>query len=60
MIENDIIIIPYLQESEESNSQDVPEWVRNNASWWALDQISEDEFVNAIEYLIGKGIISVN
>jgi len=60
MIENDIILIQNIPEPEESNSQDVPDWVRNNANWWALDQISDDEFVNAIEYLIGKGIISVN
>ncbi|MCH7967335.1 MAG: peptidase, partial [Thaumarchaeota archaeon] len=32
---------------------------RNNANWWALDKISEEEFVNGIKYLIQQGIITV-
>ena len=39
---------------------DVPEWVKNTAGWWADDKISEEEFVNAIEYLVKENIIEVN
>ena len=39
-------------------AENVPDWVKNTAGWWATDAISETEFVNAIEYLIKKGIIS--
>ena len=28
------------------NAQAVPDWVKNNAGWWATDAISENEFVN--------------
>ena len=38
----------------------VPEWVRNNAGWWADDLISEDEFVKALEFLIQNGIIRIS
>ena len=42
-----------------SNSQGVPDWVKNTAGWWSSDAISETEFVNAIEFLVNVGIISV-
>ncbi|MDC0186934.1 pentapeptide repeat-containing protein [Candidatus Nitrosopelagicus sp.] len=41
------------------NAQSVPDWVKNTAGWWATDAISENEFVNAIEYLVKAGIIQV-
>ena len=37
----------------------MPDWIRNNANWWALDKISEEEFVNGIKYLIQQGILAV-
>ena len=30
------------------HAENVPEWVKNTAGWWAADAISEKEFVNAI------------
>ena len=41
-------------------AENVPAWVKNTAGWWADDQISETEFVNAIEYLVKEDIIQVN
>jgi len=38
----------------------VPDWVKNNAGWWADTLISDNEFVNAIEFLINEGIIQVD
>ena len=46
-----IILIP------NAFAENVPEWIKNNAGWWADDKISEGEFVNAITYLIKVGII---
>ena len=37
----------------------VPEWVKNTAGWWAEGEISEGEFVNAIEHLVKTGTIIV-
>jgi len=42
-----------------ANAESVPDWVKNTAGWWATDAISENEFVNAIEFLANEGIISV-
>ena len=38
----------------------VPSWVKNIAEWWADDQVSEKEFLAAIEYLISNNIISLS
>ena len=35
-------------------------WVKNNAGWWATDQIEDADFVNGIEYLISKDIIGID
>ena len=42
-----------------SSAQDaqIPNWVRNVAGWWASGDISENEFVTGIEYLINNNII---
>jgi hypothetical protein len=35
----------------------IPEWVKNNAGWWAKGKITEDDFLNGIEYLLDNMII---
>ena len=42
-----------------SFSEGIPEWVKNNASWWFDRQISQTEFVNGLEFLINEGIIYI-
>jgi len=42
------------------SAQSVPEWVKNNAAWWAEGTISEGEFVSAIQFLIKENILTVN
>jgi len=38
---------------------EVPDWVKNNAGWWADGTITDSEFVNGIQHLIKTGQISV-
>ena len=42
-----------------SAEEKVPSWIKNTAGWWATDSISETEFVNAIQFLVNEGIISI-
>ena len=35
----------------------VPEWIKNNAGWWADGSIDDKTFVQGIEYLVKEGII---
>jgi hypothetical protein len=37
----------------------IPNWVKNNAGWWANGTISDDEFIQGIQYLIQKGIMKI-
>ncbi len=37
----------------------VPEWIKNNASWWASEQIDDNAFVQGIQYLVKNHIIQV-
>ena len=38
----------------------IPDWIKNNAGWWADGQINDDTFVQGIQFLIKAGIIVVN
>ena len=53
------MIIPPTETSELVGSQAVPAWIKNNAGWWATDQIDDSAFVQGIQYLIQEGIIVV-
>ena len=71
MIKENIIVIPDLPEDTQMELKDekramglerdknVPDWIRNNAGWWAEGLISEDDFLNGIKYLVEQGIIKV-
>ena len=37
----------------------VPDWVKNNAGWWAEGQIDDAAFVSGVQYMIENGIINV-
>ena len=37
----------------------IPGWIRNNAGWWASDQIPDSAFLEGIQYLIKEGIIVI-
>jgi len=46
--------------TDTSDTKRVPDWVKNNAGWWAGDLIGDYDFLNGIKYLINKGIILVS
>ena len=41
------------------NQYFIPNWVKNNADWWANGQIPDSAFVQGIQFLIKEGIIVV-
>jgi len=42
-----------------NNEISIPEWIKNNASWWAEGQIDDGTFIQGIEYLIKNEIILI-
>ena len=37
----------------------IPDWIKNNAKWWASDQIPDSAFLQGIQFLIKEGIMVI-
>ena len=37
----------------------IPSWIKNNAGWWANDEIDDATFINGIEYLITNKVLVI-
>jgi len=59
LIQKEIIKIPYTEPEGETISN-IPDWVKKNAEWWITEKISDTEFTLSLQYLVKKGIITVN
>ncbi len=51
--------IPIISQNVSAESDSVPSWIKNTASFWVDGDVSDTEFLNAMEFLIGEGIIQV-
>ncbi len=40
-----------------SEKQNIPDWVKMNAKWWSTEKVSDDDFVQGLEFLIDNKII---
>jgi hypothetical protein len=38
----------------------MPDWIRNNAEWWAIGEITDSEFVSGIEFMLENNIIMIS
>ena len=52
-----VLLLTSMVASVDANN--VPDWVKNNAGWWAEGQIDDTAFVSGVQYMIEQGIISV-
>ena len=37
----------------------IPDWIKNNAGWWADGQIDDSSFLQGIQFLIKEGIMTI-
>ena len=37
----------------------IPAWIKNNAGWWASDEIPDSAFLQGIQFLIKEGIMVI-
>ena len=44
----------------DSQSKQVPAWIKNNAGWWADGSIDDETFIQGIEYLVQQKIIKIS
>ena len=54
-----ISIIPTVFSESLREDFAIPDWVKNNAGWWADGQIDDAAFLQTIEFLINEEIIIV-
>jgi len=40
-------------------SPEIPNWIKNNAGWWADGSIDDNSFVQGIQFLIKEGIMQI-
>ncbi|MBT4328048.1 MAG: hypothetical protein HOD60_14275 [Candidatus Nitrosopelagicus sp.] len=38
----------------------IPDWIKNNAGWWSDGTISNETFIDSIQYLMEQKIIDVS
>ncbi len=43
-----------------SSVEKVPSWIKNNAGWWANDDIDDNAFIQGIQFLIKEKILEIN
>ncbi len=48
---------PIIEDMQDDSPNKFPKWIKNNAGWWASNQIDDDSFIMGIEYLIKNEII---
>jgi len=61
LIKEGMIIVPESTSppSQEEKSNEVPEWIKNNADWWSQGLISDDDFLKGIQYLVENEIVKI-
>ena len=52
-------IVESLELKPQNPSEKIPNWVKNNAKWWADGAIDDDAFVSGIQFLIKEGILDI-
>ena len=43
----------------ETQQYQIPNWIRDNAKWWSEGLISDQDYINGLQYLIQQGILKV-
>ena len=54
------LLVGSLTTSQSFAEDAVPSWIKNNAGWWATDQIDDFTFAQGIGFLIKNKIIQIN
>ena len=54
-----VFIILFVPQAYSQTASHIPYWIKNTAKWWSQGQISDNDFVNSIQYLLQKQILEV-
>ncbi len=59
LVQKTIIEIDETELSNSATSSEIPIWIRDIAGMWADYSITDEEFVNAMKWLLSNGILEV-
>ena len=54
-----MLFVPASISTTLAQDSEIPAWIKNNAGWWATDQIDDSSFLQGIQYLIKEGIMVI-
>jgi len=54
-----IISVIFISIITYADAQQIPDWIKNNAKWWSLSQISDHDFARGLEFLVNEEIIKI-
>ena len=54
-----MLFVPPSMPAVEAQDSEIPGWIKNNAGWWADEQIDDASFLKGIEYLVDNLIIQI-
>jgi len=65
LVNNNIILLDFVPcndkiQSQNVDTKSVPDWIKNNASWWSENLIDDIDFINGLQYLIEYKIIKID
>ena len=46
-------------EADVGSDLGIPQWIRDNAKWWSEGLITDQDYINGLQYLIQQGILKV-
>src|SRR3970040_2176998 len=54
-----ISLFSSLTENISAQEEILPSWLRNIAVWWGEDKISDQDFINALQYLVENKLLVI-
>lgn len=42
-----------------ADGSSIPSWIKNSAKWWSEGQITESDYISALQYLVNQGILII-
>ena len=55
-----VCVIGVMIPSVFADNHTMPDWIKNNAGWWANGQIADAEFLDSMEFLISQDLITID
>ena len=60
LISTGIVSVPTTEQGTGVGASVIPDWIKNNAGWWANGQIPDSAFVSGLQWLISNGVMTIS